>query len=76
MLFAPFRPVPHRWQLVQQAGELMEDGFFPESGILRGYYLRPDGEEVTTSFFFGPMLMGDMLGLHDSCRLTIQVNQL
>jgi CRP-like cAMP-binding protein len=65
-LFAPFRPVPHRRrEHVQQAGELIEDVFFLESGILRGYYLRPDGAEVTTSFFFGPTLVGDVVGLRD-----------
>lgn len=65
-LFAPFRPVAHRRrQCVQQAGEVVEHVFFLESGILRGYYLRPDGSEVTTSFFFGPMLVGDIVGLRD-----------
>ena len=57
---------------MQRADDPVEDGFFLESGVLRGYYLRPDGEEITTSFYFGPTLVGDVAALRE--QVPTQLN--
>lgn len=75
-LLAQFQPtLVRRRQHVQQAGDRVEDIFFVETGWLRGYYLHPSGEDITSSFYFGPTLVGDVAGLREGVptRLNLEV---
>ncbi|WP_046247361.1 Crp/Fnr family transcriptional regulator [Hymenobacter terrenus] len=75
-LFALFQPVRvSRRQHLQQDGDYIEDVFFLASGVVRGYYLRSDGEDITSSFYFGPTLLGDVVGLRERTptRLNLEV---
>ncbi|SOD96118.1 Crp/Fnr family transcriptional regulator [Spirosoma fluviale] len=74
-LFALFEPLAAgRKQHLQQEGDRVERVYFVQSGVLRGYYLK-EGEEITSNFYFGPTLTGDVVALREktTTRLNIQV---
>lgn len=74
-LFALFEPLSvARKQHLQQEGDSVDRVYFVQSGVLRGYYLK-DGEEITSNFYFGPTLTGDVVALREKTitRLNIQV---
>lgn len=76
-LFALFQPVrASRRQRIQQDGDQVEDVFFLASGIVRGYYLHPEGEDITSSFYFGPTLMGDVVGLRERTPTRLNLEML
>ncbi len=73
-LFDLFTPLSlARKQHCQQEGQRVQNIFFVETGMLRGYYLK-DGDEITSSFYFGPTIMGDVVALREQTptRLNIQ----
>ena len=73
-LFTLFRPGElSRKEHCQEEGDSVADIYFLETGILRGYY-REDGDEITSNFYFGPTLVGDVAALreHTPTRLNMQ----
>ncbi|WP_020602530.1 Crp/Fnr family transcriptional regulator [Spirosoma spitsbergense] len=73
-LFSLFEPTTlTRRQHLQQEGDHVERVYFVQMGILRGYYLK-DGDEITSNFYFGPTLTGDVVALREKTptRLNIQ----
>ncbi|GAB3041408.1 Crp/Fnr family transcriptional regulator [Spirosoma pulveris] len=74
-LFALFEPLTvARKHHLQQEGDRVERVYFVQSGVLRGYYLK-EGEEITSNFYFGPTLTGDVVALREKTptRLNIQL---
>lgn len=74
-LFALFEPLTTARKLhLQQEGDSVERVYFVQSGVLRGYYLK-EGEEITSNFYFGPTLTGDVVALREktTTQLNIQV---
>lgn len=73
-LFALFSPSAlARKHHLQQEGQTVQDVYFVQTGVLRGYYLK-DGDEITSNFYFGPTLTGDVVALREQTptRLNIQ----
>jgi CRP/FNR family transcriptional regulator, anaerobic regulatory protein len=56
---------------ILQEGQTTDEVFFVHTGLLRSYYIKPDGEELTANFFFAPVIMGDI-----AATLTKQPTQL
>lgn len=73
-LFACFQPYHlARKQHCQQEGENVQHIYFAETGFLRGYYIK-EGDEITSIFYFGPTMLGDVVALREQIptRLNIQ----
>jgi CRP/FNR family transcriptional regulator, anaerobic regulatory protein len=52
-------------------GQRTDEVAFVLKGLLRSYYIKPDGEDLTANFFFAPVITGDI-----SANITKQPTRL
>lgn len=75
-LFELFQPWSlARKQCCQQEGERVQHIYFAETGLLRGYYLK-EGNEITSNFYFGPTLLGDVVALREQAPTQLNIQAL
>ncbi len=55
-------------------GQTTNEVAFILRGLLRSYYIKPDGEDLTANFFFAPVLTGDITAIltKQPTRLNMQ----
>lgn len=55
-------------------GQRTDEVAFVLRGLLRSYYIKPNGEELTANFFFAPVITGDITAniTHQPTRLNFQ----
>lgn len=57
---ALFAPVDvNKDQIILEAGSISTHSYFLAKGVMRAFALDPNGQEVTTRLFFGPMFAND-----------------
>jgi CRP/FNR family transcriptional regulator, anaerobic regulatory protein len=55
-------------------GQLTDEVAFVFRGLLRCYYVKPNGEELTANFFFAPVVVGDLavIGTQQGTQMNMQ----
>lgn len=56
-LFSPIKAAKD--QVILEAGSISTKSYFLVRGVMRAYVLDPNGQEVTTRLFFGPIFAND-----------------
>jgi CRP/FNR family transcriptional regulator, anaerobic regulatory protein len=57
---------------ILKEGQYTDEVYFINKGLLRSYYVKPNGEELTANFFFAPIVTGDLAALNS--KMPTQVH--
>ena len=65
--------VPQKEHWIME-GQRTDEVAFVLRGLLRSYYIKPNGEDLTANFFFAPVITGDITAniTHQQTRLNFQ----
>lgn len=75
-LLSIFKPFPiNRLNHLYVEGDPIENIYFINEGVLRGYYIK-EGKEYTTNFFFGPTMMTDLTAIRKKVPTLMNVQAL